>query len=84
MQAADQGAVFALWAALAQLTAEGAWSNELIAQLQAYECDPVLQFKMRSLLTSLTFSRSQALQAQQQMRRFVAATPELRSRCGMR
>lgn len=57
--------------------AEGAWSNALIAQLQAYEGDPVVQFKLRSLLTSLTFARSQALLAQQQMRRFVADTPEL-------
>jgi transposase len=49
----------------------------LIQQLQAYEGDPVLQYKIRSLVESLLFSRNQAVKVQQAMRRFVEATPEL-------
>jgi transposase len=55
----------------------GAWSQALIRHLQTYACDPVLRFKLDSLLEQLLFSRKLALQAQQQMRRFVEATPEL-------
>ena len=55
----------------------GGWSNVLIKQLKAYACDPVLQFKIGSLLDNLLFSRGQALKAQQQMRRFVEGTTEL-------
>lgn len=55
----------------------GTWSKALIRQLTDYECAPALHFKLQSLVASLAFSRSQALTAQQDMRRFVEATPEL-------
>ena len=55
----------------------GSWTKGLIQQLTDSACAPAVQFKMRSLLDALAFSRSQALKAQQAMRRFVEATPEL-------
>lgn len=58
-------------------SAEGAWSVALLQQLQTYECAPVLRYKLTSLLDQLAFSRRQALQAQQQLRQFVEADPEL-------
>jgi len=53
------------------------WSKALLAQLRDYPCAPALQFKLRILVESLMFARGQALKAQQDMRRFVEATPEL-------
>jgi transposase len=53
------------------------WSKALLQQLMDYACAPALQFKLRSLVESLVFSRRQALTAQQEMRRFVEATPDL-------
>jgi hypothetical protein len=53
------------------------WSNALIQQLQAYECAPVLKYKLDSLLNQLLFARIQAFYAQKEIRRFVAADPEL-------
>ncbi len=58
-------------------TRAGDWSNAVLQHLNAYAGDFVLQFKIRSLLESLQFSRRQALKAQQAMRQFVEATPEL-------
>lgn len=58
-------------------TPGGYWSQELIRQLREYPCAPALQFKLRSLLTSLEFSRLQAAEAQAELRRFVQASPEV-------
>jgi transposase len=57
--------------------AGGSWPKALVQQLTEYPCAPALQFKLQSLLASVLFSRGQALKAQQDMRRFVEATPEL-------
>lgn len=58
-------------------TSGGYWSQQVIAQVRDYPCAPALQFKLRSLLTTLEVARMQAAQAQAEMRRFVAASPEL-------
>lgn len=58
-------------------TSRGAWSNQLIQQLREYVCDEAVHFKLHSLLDALVFSRGLALKAQQQLRRFVEATPDL-------
>jgi transposase len=56
---------------------DGPWNQTLIDHLRTYACDPVLQFKLTCLLDQLTFSRTLALKAQQQLRQFVATEPEL-------
>ena len=56
---------------------DGLWNNALFQQLQDYPCDPILQYKLKSLVEQVLYSRRQALQTQQQLRRFVEATPEL-------
>lgn len=53
------------------------WSAAVLQRLTAYPCAPALQYKLQSLVASLVFARHQALTAQQAMRRFVEATPEL-------
>lgn len=58
-------------------TPGGFWSKALIQQLREYACAPAFHFKIVSLLDSLEFSRAQALKAQQQLRKFVEASPEL-------
>jgi len=60
-----------------QAPAGGYWSKELIRQLREYPCAAALRFKLASLLSSLEFSRLQAVTAQAEMRRFVAGNPEI-------
>jgi len=55
----------------------GTWSRKLLEALRQYPCPSALHFKLGSLLTSLEFSRWQAVHAQAEMRRFVEATPEI-------
>lgn len=57
--------------------AGGYWSKELKRKLREYPCAPALQFKIGSLLTSLEVALAQAAAAQAEMRRFIAARPEL-------
>jgi transposase len=56
---------------------DGAWNQALIQRLKEYPSDPVLQFKLASLVEQLVCSRALALKAQQQLRQFVASEPEL-------
>jgi transposase len=63
-------------------TPGGYWSQEAIRRLREYPCAPALQFKLRSLLSSLEFARGQAAQAQAELRRFVQARPELAASVG--
>lgn len=58
-------------------TPEGPWSLTLLEQLKAYPCEPVLQFKLASLVEQLLAARALALKAQQRLREFVASEPEL-------